>query len=183
MAAFYLGTSNNFRAMPGVQPSLETFYGNAGDTPVRATALGWYPVGNFATPPRLYLRHFTYSQIKSLIFPTAASDDLLPNARSTRLTSTEVPPHRSLGAWICREMQAGTVDPPACLTRAATLVHARVRVPLAGSRQDKGESCFRCEMPSTSGTSLHRTGPRQLTTSPARDGKFFLGIHFWFGHK
>jgi len=80
VAAFYLGTEDDFGRYRIPDRPLETFYRNAGDSTRFGleTLLGWFPVDSLAVRLAYTYSHFTYDQVS--VDSVTYHDTWLPNA-------------------------------------------------------------------------------------------------------
>ncbi len=82
VAVFHLDTSDDFERYRIAERPLETFYGNAGDTRRYGLELStaWTPAPPLAVRAAYTYSHFTYREIRSLVFPSATAGNTLPNS-------------------------------------------------------------------------------------------------------
>ncbi len=82
VAVFHLDTNDDYERYRIAERPLETFYGNAGDTRRYGLELStaWTPVNPLTLRLAYTYNHFTYREIRSLVFPTAVAGNFLPNS-------------------------------------------------------------------------------------------------------
>ncbi len=188
VAGFYLHTNDDFERYRVPSRPLETFYGNAGDTRRYGleTAFGWFPVESLAVRLAYTYNHFTYTQISSKVFPTAAPGNWLPNspAHQAYLDVQYTPvTHWILG--LSGEVQSRNyVDPtniPA--TGGYTLVHARVAYQWQAVHS-RGEVMLSLRNAfAKKYIAFTEPDPDGNSYQPGPGREVFMGVHFWFGKK